>query len=292
MSFIENNGRGSEADKKYLPYQPPILAEEGFEVKNLKMASGDPLHAVVSDIFYIKSISDESRILPVIPDSSMALVFFGDSESTRLYICGVTDEIKKIRLCPDEYCMFVRFVPGVGASLVNSPACKLTNRAIPLRERLPGDREMLSIVKAEAHMRDGMDIMSRMMPVDFGSESGKYLIKYCTERIMKTCGSIRMEELADETGFTSRYIGKMFERCIGISPKLYSQIIRLRLSMNKIIEERDTHLVDIATDSGFFDHAHMNRMYRKLIHCSSGDFRKNMLKSLDYSHIDDYISAG
>ena len=44
--------------------------------------------------------------------------------------------------------------------------------------------------------------------------------------------------------------------------------------MTKILEDRNMLLVDIAIDSGFFDHAHMNRMYKKLIHCSSGDFRR------------------
>ena len=83
----------------------------------------------------------------------------------------------------------------------------------------------------------------------------------------------------------------MFERCVGISPKLYSQIIRLQLSMTKIIEDKNTLLVDIAIDSGFFDHAHMNRMYKKLMHCSSGDFRKNLFSKLDYQHIDSYISV-
>ena len=40
---------------------------------------------------------------------------------------------------------------------------------------------------------------------------------------MQTQGNIKVEELAEESGFTARHIGKMFERCVGISPKLYSQ---------------------------------------------------------------------
>jgi len=107
---------------------------------------------------------------------------------------------------------------------------------------------------------------------------------------LQTQGNIKVEELAEESGFTARHIGKMFERCVGISPKLYSQIIRLQLSMTRILEDRNMLLVDIAIDSGFFDHAHMNRMYKKLIHCSSGEFRKNFFNRLDYSTIDDYIS--
>ena len=83
----------------------------------------------------------------------------------------------------------------------------------------------------------------------------------------------------------------MFERCVGVSPKLYSQIIRLQVSMNRILEDRDKLLVEIAMDCGFFDHAHMNRTYKKLIRCSSGEFRKHLFNNLDYTQIDDYISV-
>ena len=100
-----------------------------------------------------------------------------------------------------------------------------------------------------------------------------------------------IETLAKETGFTARYIGKVFERCVGISPKLYSQIIRLQVSMKRIIENDDDRLVDIAVSCGFFDHAHMNRVYKKLIRCSSGEFRKNLLNKLDYDQIEGYISV-
>ena len=60
--------------------------------------------------------------------------------------------------------------------------------------------------------------------------------------------------------------------------------------MDRIIGERDTLLVDIAVDCGFFDHAHMNRTYRKLLRCSSGEFRKFMFKRLPYGKIENYIS--
>ena len=77
-------------------------------------------------------------------------------------------------------------------------------------------------------------------------EPNKYLIKYCTERIFQSQGNIKVETLADETGFTARHIDKMFERCVGISPKLYSQIIRLQASMNRIMEDKERLLVAIA----------------------------------------------
>lgn len=293
MSFVISRKQYLAPSEARIQYEPLIFEEEGFEVNKIDVTFGHPLYTTVADIFYIKSISDDTKVLPIIPDGCMALVFCGkkEKENIRAYICGVTDEIKKISIEPGEYYIFIRFLPGIGFSLINQPANKLTNKALPLKGNLIGGEQIISILERETQLIERIRLISKVIRINFHTESNKYLIKYCTERILQTQGNIKVEELADETGFTSRHIGKMFERCVGISPKLYSQIIRLQLSMTKILEDKNMLLVDIAIDSGFFDHAHMNRMYKKLIHCSSGDFRKNLFNSLDYENIDNYISA-
>lgn len=155
-------------------------------------------------------------------------------------------------------------MPGIGYSLLDQPANKLTNKAIPLKGHMAGGEQILSILERETHLVERIRLISKVIRVNLHSESNKYLIKYCTERILQTQGNIKVEELAEESGFTARHIGKMFERCVGISPKLYSQIIRLQLSMTRILEDRNMLLVDIAIDSGFFDHAHMTGCIKSL----------------------------
>lgn len=291
MSFVISRKQYLAPTEERTQYEPLIFEDEGFEVKKIDVTFGHPLYTTVADIFYIKSISGEKKVLPIVPDGCMAMVFIGRRENIRAYICGVIDEIKKITIEPDEYYIFIRFLPGIGYSLTGQHAGSITNKALPLKENVAGGRQILSILERETQLVERIRLISKVIRVNLHSESNKYLIKYCTERILQAQGNIKVEELAAETGFTSRNIGKMFERCVGISPKLYSQIIRLQLSMMRIIEDRDMLLMDIAIDSGFFDHAHMNRMYKKLIHCSSGEFRKNLFSTLDYDHIDNYISV-
>ena len=292
MSFVISRKQYLAPNEPRAQYEPLILEEEDFEIKKIDVTFGHPLYTTVADIFYIRSNADTARVLPIIPDGCMALVFLrksGKGKYTGLHM-RVTDEIKKLKIEPDEYYIFIRFLPGIGYSLLDQPANKLTNKAIPLKGHMAGGEQILSILERETHLVERIRLISKVIRVNLHSESNKYLIKYCTERILQTQGNIKVEELAEESGFTARHIGKMFERCVGISPKLYSQIIRLQLSMTRILEDRNMLLVDIAIDSGFFDHAHMNRMYKKLIHCSSGEFRKNFFNRLDYSTIDDYIS--
>lgn len=292
MSFFISRKQYLAPSETRVQYTPLIFEEGGLEAEKVDVTFGHPLYALVADIFYITSVSDSEKQLPIVPDGCMALVFFGDKEtkSVNAYICGVIDEIKKITIKPKDYYIFIRLLPGVGESFLNQSASKLTNKSIPLKGNLLAEGQIISILKRDTPIAERIRLISKVIRVNLHPKTNRYLIKYCTERILLAQGNLKIEELSNETGFTARHIGKLFERCVGISPKLYSQIIRLQVSMARILEDKDTLLVDIAIDSGFFDHAHMNRMYKKFIHCSSGSFRKNLFDKLDYQQIEDYIS--
>lgn len=291
MSFVISRKQYLAPTEARAQYEPLIFEDEGFEVERVDVNFGHPLYTTVADIFYVRALASEKKMLPIVPDGCMGMVFQIRGEEISGYLCGVIDEIKKIEVFPGDSYIFIRFLPGMGYSLIRNDANKLTNKFIKLKGSAAGGDQLLAILERETQLIERIRLISKVIRVHMQNESNKYLIKYCTERIFQRQGNIRVDELADETGFTSRHIGKMFERCVGISPKLYSQIIRLQASMNRILEDRDKLLVDIAVDCGFFDHAHMNRTYKKLVRCSSGEFRKNLFNNLDYDQIENYISA-
>ncbi len=290
MSFVISRKQYLAPTEARAQYEPLIFEDEGFEVKRIDVNFGHPLYTTVADIFYIKSIACDTKMLPIVPDGCMSLVFQGNGEELEAYMCGTIDEIKKLEVYPEDYYIFIRFLPGVGYSLIKDDANKITNKSMPLKGNVAGGDQILSILERETKLEERIRLISKVIRVHMQNEPNKYLIKYCTERIFQKQGNIRVDDLAEETGFTARHIGKMFERCVGLSPKLYSQIIRLQSSMGRIMEDKDKLLVDIAEDCGFFDHAHMNRTYKKLIRCSSGEFRKNLFNKLDYGQMESYIS--
>ncbi len=292
MSFVISQKQYLASAETKVQYEPFIFDDTGFEVRKIDVNFGHPLYATVADIFHIRSVSSDVNILPVVPDGCMSMVFRNDNEKITGYICGVIDELRKVEIKPQQEYIFIRFVPGAGYTLVNEPANLTANKTISIRNKTHWGEQVLSILERENDITERVRLISKLIRVQMQSEPNKYLIKYCTERIFQSQGNIKVEKLAEETGFTSRYIGKMFDRCVGLSPKLFAQIIRMQASMNCILEDKEKLLVEIAVDCGFFDHAHMNRTYRKFLGgCSSGEFRKSLLRNLDYDKIDDYISV-
>ena len=297
MSFVISNKQHLAPTEERIQYDPKVFVDEGIRIDKFDVAFGHPLYTSIIDMFLLRLEEGciEGKFFPIVPDGCMAMVFKGrlDNEvPTEGYLCGTIDEIKKIYIGPGDYYAFIRFIPGTGYSLIKNEknAGNISDTAIPIRGGVAGEEQILSALERDIPRAERAGLISKIIRVHLQKEPDRYIIKYCTERIFASQGNVKVEELAEETGFTARHIAKLFERCVGVSPKLYSQIIKLQASMDKIMENDDKRLVEIALDCGFFDHAHMNRMYKKLIKTSSGEFKKTLLSKLDYSLIEDYIS--
>lgn len=297
MSFVISNKQHLAPTEERIKYDPKVFVDEGIIIDKYDISFGHPLYTSAIDMFLMR-LGDgykEGKYVPIVPDGCMTMVFKGDlynDEPAEGFLCGAIDEIKKLYIRPNDYYVFIRFIPGTGYSLIKNgrDAGDISDTAIPIKGDVAGEEQILSVLERDISQVERAGLISKIIRVHLQKEPDRYIIKYCTERIFKSQGNVKVEELAEETGFTARHIAKLFERCVGVSPKLYSQIIKLQASMDKIIENGDKRLVEIALDSGFFDHAHMNRMYKKLIKTSSGEFKKTLLSKLDYSLIDDYIS--
>lgn len=295
MSFVISNKQYLAPTEERIQYEPMSFEEEGITVERLDVSFGHPLYTAATEILYIESATSDRKYAPIIPDGCISLVLKGkknSEEPLKGYLCGVIDEIKKINVEPEDYYIIIRFMPGTGYSIIRQgkSANVISNQAITIADGMVGAEQIAPVLERDIQLIEKVGLISKMIRVCLQEEPERYIIKYCTDRIFESQGNVRIETLADETGFTSRHIGKLFERCIGVSPKLYSQIIKLQISMKRIILESSKPLMEIAVDCGFFDHAHMNRMYKKFIKLSTGEFRKALFSKLDYTFIDDYIS--
>ena len=84
MSFVISRKQYLAPNEPRAQYEPLILEEEDFEIKKIDVTFGHPLYTTVADIFYIRSNADTARVLPIIPDGCMALVFCGNREKENI----------------------------------------------------------------------------------------------------------------------------------------------------------------------------------------------------------------
>jgi AraC-like DNA-binding protein len=166
----------------------------------------------------------------------------------------------------------------------------LTNSSIDIRDCIKNGNQIISAANREMEIQHKALLLSKLIRIRMKEDQSNYLIRYCTDRIFEKNGNIKISELGTETGYSERYLGKVFEKYVGISPKMYCEIMRLQNSLNKLVNgSKQEPLINLALDSGFFDHAHMNRCYKRFLHCSSGTLRKHGFSCLDYDAMDYFV---
>lgn len=290
MSFIISDKQYLASNEKRPNYKPFVVKGSDIHPEIIDVNFGHPLYMSALDIYAITCDKTEPLNIPVIPDGCISMVFVGSNESMKAKLCGAIDEIKKVVLEPGETFMAIRFQPGAASSLTQESASELTNNALDIRNCIRNGNQIISAAVRDMEIRHKALLISKLIRIRMKEDQSNYLIRYCTDRIFEKSGNIKISELGRETGYSERYLGKVFEKYVGISPKMYCEIMRMQNSLKKLVEgSRQEPLINLALDSGFFDHAHMNRCYKRFLHCSSGNLRKHGFLCLDYDAMDYFV---
>lgn len=290
MSFVISEKQYLATTEKRSSYRPLIVEDMNIIPNVIDVNFGHPLYSSVCDIYAVECTGDEPIKIPIIPDGCVSIVFKGKNEAMNGYLCGVIDEIKKVTLEPGEIFLAFRFQPSAVSSIIDDSANTITNKVVDLKSNIKNGSHILSAANRDMELQHKALLLSKLIRIRMKDDQSNYLIRYCTDRIYEKQGNIKISELGAETGYSERYLGKVFEKYVGVSPKMYCEIMRLQSSLKKLVNESGQEpLINLALDSGFFDHAHMNRCYKRFLHCSSGILRKQGFDCLDYDSMDYFI---
>ena len=290
MSFIISEKQHLATTEKKSDYRPLVASNVDIEPSIIDVNFGHPLYSSVYDIYAIENTEKEPINIPIIPDGCFSVTFIGKNESMKGYLCGAIDEIKKVVLAPGELFMTFRFQPSAVSSVIDENANTLTNKVVDIKDSIKNGSHIISAANRDMDLQHKALLLSKLIRIRMKDDQSNYLIRYCTDRIYEKQGNIKISELGLETGYSERYLGKVFEKYVGLSPKMYCEIMRLQSSLKKLVDgSKQEPLINLALDSGFFDHAHMNRCYKRFLHCSSGILRKQGFDCLDFDSMDYYL---
>lgn len=82
------------------------------------------------------------------------------------------------------------------------------------------------------------------------------------DMMLMTCGRAKIKDLTGYTGITQRTLERDFERMLGISPKLFSSLLRYQMVWQEIVNGR-FHMLDAVEKYGYTDQAHLLHDFRK-----------------------------
>lgn len=157
----------------------------------------------------------------------------------------------------------VRFWPDVGAAAFGVDPATLRDRMVPLAELLEADA--LATAMRHAHavavatddaaatraFADWLAPGLRALPVD-----GQ--VRLAVRRLVDADGEVAIAALAREVGLGPRQLQRRFGRAVGLTPKEYARVRRVRAAIAGIMRGED-RWAQLAHTLGYADQAHMVR---------------------------------
>lgn len=211
----------------------------------------------------------DSTVEPVLPDGCPEIVFnladrfqriptYGDAETQASAI--VSGQIRKrilIRPTGRVSLFGVRFRPYAAAGFLGIGMSSLTDQVVPLDSVVGAFSDQLESRIAEAPtFEERVTVVetalgSRYPNGDISIAAG------LTGMISDTGGRMSVKELVARTGIGERRIERIFDKYVGVSPKMFLRIVRFSGVVRSIEAADSIGLLDTALSFGYFDQSHM-----------------------------------
>jgi AraC-like DNA-binding protein len=184
---------------------------------------------------------------------AVALVGSRTSPSAELILSGNVDAFTIV------------FLPGAFSMLFGVPAVEITNGDFNGEEVLGHRINELYVRLGEVSaFQDRVNVANGFLTeIRPATDSISALVK-TAQAMIRNNGSVRISEIAHQTGLGLRQFERRFHQEIGVSPKLYARIIRFEAALQRRAVSLTSSWTKIAHDLGYHDQMHMVHDFTRL----------------------------
>ncbi len=250
----------------FYPIQPEMISHSQFylEYKPKQLLANE-----VALFYQFQTSELAPDHLPVIPDGCIDLLF----------CCDPVHPMAILATRPEHRCLYpfkqncvyfgVRFLPE--QTLLKLPCSikeLIQQQQTPLFDVLSEDTSLLEQIILLPCFSDRIRwFISYFQQKQQETSYDQNLIKFCINGIYATRGIIPVQQLAEESGYSCRYLQKKFEDYIGFSPKQFCQIVRLQHAVHELLHHHQ-QLSTVVDDGRFYDKAHFYKGFKKYMNCT------------------------
>lgn len=257
--------------------RPHTANEQPWFVLNSSRYSVMPSEHPAISHFYAFDVAHSTDLLAV-PDGCVDIVFDCDAARPTARICGTPLMAQAVSLHENHHYFGVRFSPGVIPGFINVLAEELTERELDLLE-VSGFAQRIfeKIVLApqlDVQMRLFNDYLA---PRLMGKTST--LTAMVLQHALHRRGDIRIQQLEELSGYTSRTLHRQFSQDTGMSPKTFCRIIRCQAALDTLNTQHDVSFSGLAQELGFSDQSHFLRDFKKLVSTTPCDYQRKMAQN-------------
>lgn len=264
----------------FVPIQPGFEMNTSYyvEYKEKGKVDGSTI------LFYQFKVNEEfGHTMSVIPDGCIDILFCCNTDKPFANVCGSVLKCKTINLQANNEYFGVRFLPKTEFNCSKYSIKDIIDNEVPLNDMFLVDDSTIRKIICEKDFYEKIKLFNKMIgSIIFSCHSSTSSMKFVLSKMYSSKGNISMKQLAEEMGYSTRYLRKKFEQCIGIPPKLFSQILRFQYSLFMLTKTNEYSIWDIINEIGYYDQAHFINEFKKFSHLTPNKLLYHTAKNSAY----------
>ncbi len=164
----------------------------------------------------------------------------------------------------------IKFHPWAAPLLYPMPARELNHRREPVADilsvRTPGLEDWLLNELSEGRIDT---VIERVQPLIRSwlapQTSCDRLLQSVCQQAMRAAGQLRVADIERRSGYSRRYLERVFAQRRGMSMKYFVRLLRLRSIARRLAQSRPCRLADVALAFGYCDQAHFCRDFAAIV---------------------------
>jgi AraC-like DNA-binding protein len=104
------------------------------------------------------------------------------------------------------------------------------------------------------------------------SEGDEPVVASCAQSLVRARGVLAIDALVAESRLSRRQFERRFRETVGLSPRLFANVLRLRSVFDALKANPDGGWTDAALAAGYFDQSHLIRDFKRFVGCTPAQF--------------------
>lgn len=190
--------------------------------------------------------------------------------SMTAFVGGLAAAPAIIRHDGTQYGIALELTPLGARTLFGLPAGALAHEVVDLGELLGSPtNELMDRLAAAPDWRSKFAVLDEVLTRSTREAKGPPPeVVHAWQCLSATHGSIEVNELAREVGWSRRHLAQQFRTELGLTPKVLARVMRFERAKLAVKQAKNPNLADVAAACGYYDQAHMNRDWRELAGCA------------------------
>jgi AraC-like DNA-binding protein len=195
----------------------------------------------------------------VLPDGCADIIFARDSGKASLIAVGTMTRFADFPIPPGQLSVGVRFRPGMCMTYFGIPSPDITDGQLPL-EDLWGTRgrNLLAQIADTNSAQQCVEVLGRALR----PSTARTPVQHALAWMEANPGCASLDDVAFQSGLSTRQFRRMCVQQTGISPKLLARVLRFRKALVQVEAQTGEH-AGLAADCGYFDQSHFIAEFKR-----------------------------